>query len=52
MVNDADNARKAVSGVSLDEELANIIKFQYAYTGASRMLTVLDEMTEVIQNLV
>jgi hypothetical protein len=35
-----------------DEELANIIKFQYAYTGASRMLTVLDEMTEVIQNLV
>lgn len=52
MVNDADNARKAVSGVSLDEELTNIIKFQYAYTGASRMLTVLDEMTEVIQNLV
>ncbi|MBE5812367.1 MAG: hypothetical protein E7314_01775 [Clostridiales bacterium] len=52
IVRDADNARKAVSGVSLDEELANIIKFQYAYTGASRMLTVLDEMTEVIQSLI
>jgi len=52
IVKDADNARKAVSGVSLDQELANIIKFQYAYTGASRMLTVLDEMTEVVQNLV
>lgn len=52
IVKDADNARKAVSGVSLDQELANIIKFQYAYTGASRMLTVLDEMTEVIQNLI
>lgn len=52
VVKDADNARKAVSGVSLDEELANIIKFQYAYTGASRMLTVLDEMMEVVQQLV
>ena len=52
IVKDADNVRKAVSGVSLDEELSNIIKFQYAYTGASRMLTVLDEMTEVIQSLV
>lgn len=52
IVKDADNARRAVSGVSLDEELANIIKFQYAYTGASRMLTVLDEMTEVIQSLI
>lgn len=52
IVRDADNARKAVSGVSLDQELADIIKFQYAYTGASRMLTVLDEMTEVVQNLV
>lgn len=52
IVKDADNARKAVSGVSLDQELANIIKFQYAYTGASRMLTVLDEMIDVVQNLV
>lgn len=52
IVKDADNVRKAVSGVSLDEELSNIIKFQYAYTGASRMLTVLDEMMEVVQGLV
>lgn len=52
IVKDADNARRAVSGISLDEELANIIKFQYAYTGASRMLTVLDEMMEVVQTLV
>lgn len=52
IVKDADNARRAVSSVSLDEELASIIKFQYAYTGASRMLTVLDEMLEVVSNLV
>jgi flagellar hook-associated protein 1 FlgK len=52
IVNEADKNRKEVSGVSLDEELSNMIRYQYAYGGASKMLTVIDEMLEVVvQNL-
>jgi flagellar hook-associated protein 1 FlgK len=38
----------AVSGVSMDEELSNMVKFQYSYTAASKMITVVDEMLETI----
>lgn len=36
--------QQQVSGVSLDEELTNMIKFQQAYNAAARVLTVMDEM--------
>ena len=42
--------RESVSGVSLDEELTNMIKFQHAYNSAARMITAIDEMLEVIVN--
>ena len=42
--------RESVSGVSLDEELTNMIKFQHAYNSAARMVTAIDEMLEVIVN--
>lgn len=34
----------AISGVSLDEEMTNMIKFQQAYNASSRVLSVMDEM--------
>lgn len=37
-----------VSGVSMDEELSNMVKFQYSYTAASKMIRVVDEMLETI----
>ena len=40
--------QQSVSGVSLDEEMANMIKFQQAYNAAARMLTVMDEMLGVL----
>lgn len=40
--------REAVSGVSLDEEMTNIIKFQRAYEAAARLITVADEMLKTI----
>jgi len=38
--------RDSVSGVSLDEEMANLIKFQHAYTAATRLITMSDEMLQ------
>ncbi len=40
--------QQAVSGVSLDEELTNMIKFQQAYNASARVLTVMDEMLSVM----
>ena len=43
-----DNKRSEVTGVSSDEELTNMIKFQSAYNAASRYLTTVSEMLEHI----
>jgi len=40
--------REEVSGVSLDEEMSNIIKFQRAYEAAARMIAVADELLQTI----
>ena len=40
------SAREQVSGVSSDEELSNMIKFQNAYNASSRYINVIDEMLE------
>jgi flagellar hook-associated protein 1 FlgK len=43
-----DNSRQQVMGVSSDEELTKMIKYQAAYNAASRFITVISEMTELI----
>jgi flagellar hook-associated protein 1 FlgK len=40
--------RESISGVSLDEEMINMIKYQNAFSAASRVLTVMDEMLSII----
>lgn len=42
--------RESVSGVSLDEEMTNIIKFQHSYAAASRMITAIDQNLDVLIN--
>lgn len=39
-----EKQRESVSGVSLDEEMSNLVKFQYAYQAAARLINVADEM--------
>jgi flagellar hook-associated protein 1 len=43
--------RDSVSGVSIDEEMTNLIKFQYAYQAASRLInvanTLMDSLLEI-----
>ena len=43
-----DNERQKVTGVSSDEELTSMIKYQSAYNAASRFMTVISQMTELI----
>ncbi len=44
------NSRAAVSSVSLDEEMTNMIVFQQAYNASARMITVVDETLDKIIN--
>lgn len=43
--------RSAVSSVSTDEELVNVIKYQHSYQAAARLVSVVDEMTQTLVNL-
>lgn len=50
LVGQLENRRQDVSGVSLDEEMTSMIKFQHAYNAAARVVTAMDEMLDVIVN--
>lgn len=45
-----DLNRQSVSGVSLDEEMSNLIKFQHAYSAAARFMTAYDELLNKLIN--
>lgn len=51
VIDAASEKINAVSGVSMDEELSNMIKFQYSYTAASKMINIVDEMLETVINI-
>jgi flagellar hook-associated protein 1 len=40
--------RESVSGVSLDEELTNLLSFQRSFEASARMITVADELLQTI----
>lgn len=45
-----NNARQSVEGVSLDEEMVNLIKFQHAYDAAARVITAADQALDTVIN--
>lgn len=42
------NRRDSISGVSLDEEMIDMIRFQHAYAAAARVMTTMDELLDTI----
>ncbi|SDD77356.1 flagellar hook-associated protein FlgK [Sporomusa acidovorans] len=50
LVDQINNWRESVSGVNLDEEMTNMIKFQKGYSAAARVLTTMDEMLDKLIN--
>ena len=45
-----DNQRESTMGVSLNEEAANLIKYQKAFAASARVMTALDETLDTIIN--
>jgi len=45
------NQRDSVSGVSLEEEMANLITFQQAYAASSKIITTVDQMLQTVISL-
>ena len=50
LVKDYSSARDSIMGVSLDEEMANMIKYQTAYNANARMVNIFDEMLDLVVN--
>jgi len=44
------NRRESISGVSLDEELIDIVQFQHVFDAAARITTTIDGMLETVIN--
>ncbi len=47
-----ENRREALSGVSLDEEMINLVKFQNAYDAAAKLIATADELMQTVLNMV
>jgi flagellar hook-associated protein 1 FlgK len=45
-----ENRRQSVMGVSMDEEMSNLVRFQRSYQASSRAMSTLDEMLDVLIN--
>jgi flagellar hook-associated protein 1 FlgK len=43
-----ENRRQSISGVSLDEEMVNLVRFQRAYQASARAFSAMDEMIELL----
>jgi flagellar hook-associated protein 1 len=49
-VNSAEDRRQSVSGVSLDEEMANMLAFQRGYQASARAMSTVDDMLDTLIN--
>jgi flagellar hook-associated protein 1 FlgK len=47
-----DTQVQSVSGVSLDDEMASMLRFQRSYQAAAKMLNIFDQVTEDLINLI
>ena len=50
IMDDLRNMRESISGVNIDEELAEIMKFQHGYNAAAKFITVWDNLIDTIIN--
>lgn len=48
VMNNLENLRRSVSAVNLDEEFANLIKFQHGYNATAKFISEMDKMLETL----
>jgi flagellar hook-associated protein 1 len=51
IVSQLNNVRESISGVSLDEETTDMVKFQKAFDASARLIKVADEMFDTVLSL-
>ena len=51
LVNQYEAHQDSIAGVSLDEEMAELIKFQHTYQAAARVISTANQMLDVLMNL-
>ena len=47
---DLRTMRDSISGVNIDEELADIIKFQHGYNAAAKLISIMDNLLDTVIN--
>ena len=47
-----EGQKQSISGVSLDEEMVNLLSFQRAYDASARLIKIADEMLQTVLQLV
>ncbi|AFG36888.1 flagellar hook-associated protein FlgK [Spirochaeta africana] len=50
IMKDLRDLRESISGVNIDEELADMIKFQHGYNAAARYMSTVNQMLDVLIN--
>ncbi len=50
LASQVDASREALSGISIDEEMVNLLAAQRGYEGASRVLTTIDSVLDTLIN--
>ncbi|MDA0184227.1 flagellar hook-associated protein FlgK [Solirubrobacter phytolaccae] len=50
LADSVENRRQSVAGVSMDEEMSNLVRFQRAYQASARAMSTMDEMLDVLIN--
>jgi flagellar hook-associated protein 1 len=51
-VEQMENYRESISGVSLDEEMVNLVKFQQGYSAAAKLLSTVSQMMDTVVNMI
>ena len=50
LITSMSNQRLSIGGVSLDEEMVSLIRYQHAYSGAARVITAMDDALDRLIN--
>jgi flagellar hook-associated protein 1 FlgK len=46
-----DAEQASISGVSMDEEMINLVKYQHSYQAAARIISTVNQMLDVLMNI-
>lgn len=50
VLNGIESSRMSITGVSLDEEMVNLIQFQHSYSASAKVISTLDSLLDVVIN--